>query len=84
MTPTWVRVRADDNEIVSPRELGISSKMKLPNHEPGLRRFGLISFVSKAIPALHAISYDGIGMIVITVLILEETHGGGLAVAYWY
>jgi len=76
VTPTWARVRADDNEIVSPRELRISSKMKLPNHELGLRRFGLISFGSKAIPALPAISYDGIGMIVITFMILEQAYGG--------
>ena len=71
MTPTWLRVRADDDKIVSPRELDISSKMKFPNPEPRFRRFGLISLISKAVLSLPTISYDSIGLIVITVMILE-------------
>ena len=76
MTSTCVRVRADD-KIISPRKLGISSKMKLPNHEPRLTRLGLVSLLSKAVQALSAISYHGIGMIVITAMILDQADGGG-------
>ena len=85
MSPTWVGVRAD-HETVSPPELGISSNTKLPNREPRFRRFGVISLVSKAVPALPSISYNGIGMIVITVIILEQAHGGKMSrfvAPYW-
>ena len=78
LPPTWVRVR-HDNMIVSPLELGILSGVGLPDREASLRRFGLVGLVSKAVPALPAISYGGIGMIAITDTILEREYGGKMS-----
>ena len=75
LPPTWVRVR-HDNMTVSPPELGILPGVGLPDREPSLTRFGLVGLVSKAVPALPAISYGGIGMIAITDTILQRAHGG--------
>ena len=84
MTRRRVRIRADDDKIVSPGELGISSKMKIPNHEPRLRRVGLISLVSKAAPTLPAISYDGIGMMAITDIVLKRAQEEGCLDLPWH
>ena len=43
--------------------IGISAKLRPLNHESRLGRFGLyIGLVSEAVPALHAVSDDGVGM----------------------
>jgi len=84
VTRRRVRVKADDDKTVSPGELGIPLKKKIPNHEPRLRRVGLISLVSKAVPTLPAISYDGIGMIVITDIVLKRAHEEGCLDLPWH
>jgi len=62
VTPTGVRVRAYDHKIVSPGEFSLKD----------LKVWVDLSFLSKAVPILPAISYDGSDMIVITDMVLEH------------